>query len=124
LSLLCQLRSELNPSSTLEMLIVERIGAVLWRTRRVLDFEAGVALERDHAREKALDRLLYDMEMDEPRDPAALEQAQALTKSLPPAGSLDLDMRYEAHLGRELSRLLAQLEKARRLAALNVPAVA
>src|SRR5438105_12511357 len=49
--LLDQLRAELAPSSLLESLIVERIAAGLWRTRRVLAFESSAALERDTAPE-------------------------------------------------------------------------
>lgn len=117
--LLDQLRAELRPSALLESLIVERIAAVLWRTRRVLDFEAGSSLERDNAPSNTLDRLLHDIETDEPSDPAALERAQTLSRSLPPEGPLDLAMRYESHLTRELGRLLVQLEQARRFCALD-----
>jgi hypothetical protein len=117
--LLDQLRAELRPSALLESLIVERIAAVLWRTRRVLDFEAGSSLERDNAPTKTLDRLLHDYETDEPSDPVALQRGQTLSRSLPPEGPLELAMRYEAHLTRELGRLLTQLEQARRLCALD-----
>jgi hypothetical protein len=117
--LLDQLRAELRPSGLLERLIVERIAAVLWRTRRVLDFEAGSSLERDNAPPKPFDRLLRDYGTDEPSDPAALERGQTLSRSLPPEGPLGLAMRYEAHLTRELGRLLMQLEQARRLCALD-----
>jgi hypothetical protein len=117
--LLDQLRAELRPSSLLESLIVERIAAVLWRTRRVLDFEAGSALERDNAPSNMLDRLLLDIDTDGSGDPKAHALGQALSRSLPPEGALDLAMRYEAHLTRELGRLLVQLEQARRLCALG-----
>ncbi len=116
--LLNQLGGELRPSGILESLIVERIAAALWRTRRVLDFEAGSALERDSAPTQSLDRLLHDLSTDPSPDPEAHERGQALSRSLAPEGALDLAMRYEAHLTRELGRLLAQLEQARRLCAL------
>jgi hypothetical protein len=115
--LLGQLRDELRPSGILESLIVERIAAALWRTRRVIDFEAGSALERDTAPNQ-LEQLLRDLD-GEPRDPEALERARDLLRSLPPERPLDLAMRYEAHLTREIGRLLVQLEQARRLSALD-----
>src|SRR2546429_681367 len=55
-ALLAQLRAELAPSSLLESLLVERIAAALWRSRRVLAFEAGAALERDNTPESGLER--------------------------------------------------------------------
>jgi hypothetical protein len=116
-ALLGQLREELRPSGILESLIVERIAAALWRTRRVLDFEAGSALERDTAPNQ-LEQLLRDLD-GEPRDPEALERARDLLRALPPQHPLDLAMRYEAHLTREVGRLLGQLEQARRLSALD-----
>jgi hypothetical protein len=115
--LLGQLRDELRPFGILESLIVERIAAVLWRTRRVLDFEAGSTLERDSA-PAHLGQLLRDLEGDA-ADPEALERGRALVRSLAPEGALDLVMRYDAHLSRELGRLLSHLEQARRLSALD-----
>jgi hypothetical protein len=117
--ILGQLRLELAPSSILEALIVERIAATLWWTRRVLDFEAGAALARDNAPKEFLDGLLHDLSTNPSPDPEAHEQGQALARSLAPEGALDLAMRYEAHLTRELGRLLSQLEQARRLSALD-----
>lgn len=117
-ALLGQLQVELAPTSLLERSIVELIAATLWRTRKVLRFEAGRALERDAAPNQ-LERLLRDLETEQPSDPEALERARALSKSLPPEGALDLAMRYEAHLTRGLGRLLVQLEQARRLCALD-----
>jgi hypothetical protein len=52
--MLNQLRVELMPASTLEALLIERIGAALSRTRRVIDFEAGAALEHDNTPEPHL----------------------------------------------------------------------
>jgi hypothetical protein len=118
-ALLDQLRSELAPSSLLESLIIERIAAALWRTRRVLAFESGTALERDSIPEPELDRVLRDIETGGPSDPEDLERGRALARALAPATAADLAMRYEAHLTRELGRLLAQLEQARRLCALE-----
>jgi hypothetical protein len=120
-ALLDQLRAELAPSSVLESLLIERIGATLWRTRRVIDFESGVTLERDSTPEPHLDRLLRDLESGGPDDPEALQRGKALARSLAPEGALDLVMRYESHLTRETGRLLGQLEHARRLTALNSP---
>jgi hypothetical protein len=116
-ALLDQLEAELAPSSVLERSIVELIAATLWRTRKVLSFEAGRALERDAAPNQ-LERLLRDLETEQPSDPEALERGQTLSRSLAPEGALDLAMRYETHLSRELSRLLDQLEQARCLCAL------
>ncbi len=119
--MLDQLRVELAPSSMLESLLVERIGAALWRSRRVLDFEAGATLARDYAPTDALEKLLQDCSTDPSPDPEAHERGQALSQSLAPEGALDLAMRYETHLTRELGRLLVQLEQARRLCALDIP---
>ena len=116
-ALLNQLQAELAPSSLLESLLVERIAAALWRTRRVLDFEAGSALER-HAASDPFERLLGDLSTDV-SDPEARERGLALSRSLAPEEALDRAVRYEAHLTRELGRLLSQLEQARRLSALD-----
>ena len=115
-----QLQVELAPASLLERSIVELIAATLWRTRKVLRFEAGRALERDTA-PSPLQRLLRELDTEQPSDPEALERAQKLSNSLPPESALDLSMRYEAHLTRELGRLLVQLEQTRRLCALDGP---
>jgi hypothetical protein len=117
--LLGQLRDELRPSGILESLIVERIAAALWRTRRVLDFEAGSALARNTAPTQSLDRLLHDLSADPSPDPEAHERGQALSRALAPDGAIDLTKRYEGHLTREVGRLLVQLEQARRLSALD-----
>jgi hypothetical protein len=109
-ALLDQLRAELAPSSLLEALLVERIAAGLWRTRRVLAFEAGTALERDTTREPDVVRLLRDIEGG-PSDPEGYERGLALARALAPANAVDLAIRYEAHLTRELSRLLSQLDR-------------
>jgi hypothetical protein len=116
--MLDQLQAELEPSSVLEVLIVERIAAALWRTRRVLDFEAGSALERDAA-PSPLERLVREIETEAPSDPEALERARALSRSLAAEGVVNVVIRYEAHLTRELSRLLVQLEHARRLCSIE-----
>lgn len=117
-ALLDQLRAELAPSSTLESLVVERIAAALWRTRRVLAFEAGTAMERDNTPEPQLDRLLRDLNSGRPSDNAGFERGRVLARALAPPNAVDLVVRYEAHLTREVGRLLAQLEQARSLTAL------
>jgi hypothetical protein len=118
-ALLDQLRAELAPASRLEELIVERIAATFWRTRRVLAYEAGAALERDSTPEPQLDRLLRDIERGDPSDPEAVARARALVRAIAPASAVELAIRYEGHLTREAGRLLTQLEQARRLAALE-----
>ncbi len=120
-ALLDQLCSELAPSSLLESLLVERIAAALWRTRRVLAFEAGTALERDHTPEPETVRLLRELDSGNPSDPEALERGRALARALAPANAVEVASRYEAHLTREIGRLLTQLEQARRLSALAAP---
>jgi hypothetical protein len=118
-ALLDQLRAELSPSSLLESLLVERIAAALWRTRRVLAFEAGTALERDTTPEPDVVRLLREMETGGPSDPEGFERGRALARALAPANAVELAVRYEAHLTREVGRLLTQLDQARRLLALG-----
>ena len=120
-ALLDQLGAELAPASLLESLIVERIAAALWRTRRVLAFEAGTALERDSVPEPGMVRLLRDIDTGGPSDPDAFERGRALARALAPANAVELAVRYEAHLTREVGRLLTQLEQARRLSALAAP---
>jgi hypothetical protein len=63
-------------------------------------------------------RLLREMNSGGPSDPEAFEQGRALARALAPADAVDLVVRYEAHLTREIGRLLTQLEQARRLSAL------
>ena len=96
-TLLDQLRAELAPSSLLESLIVERIAAALWRTRRVLAFEAGTTLERDTAPEPDTVRVLRSLEGGAPSDPEAHARGRALARALAPASAVDLAVPYEAH---------------------------
>jgi hypothetical protein len=116
-----QLRTELAPSSLLESLIVERIAAALWRTRRVLAFESGTALERDSTPEPSVVRLLRDLDTGGPSDPDGFQRGRELARALAPANAVELAIRYDAHLTREVGRLLTQLEQARRLSALADP---
>jgi hypothetical protein len=108
-ALLDDLRTELAPSSVLESLLVERIAATLWRVQRVLAFEVGSGLMRDgdSSAQWRIERCRVD------------DATKALLRALAPGDTLDLTMRYEAHLTREVSRLLAQLEQARRLCAVD-----
>lgn len=108
-ALLEDLRTELVPSSVLEALLVERIAAALWRVHRVLAFEVGSGLMRDGNSSEQW--LINRCDVD--------DATKALLRALAPADTLDLTMRYEAHLTREVSRLLAQLEQARRLCAVD-----
>ena len=62
-------------------------------------------------------RLLRDIEGG-PSDPEGFERGRALPRALAPANAVDLAIRYEAHLTRQVGRLLTQLEQARRLSAL------
>lgn len=117
--LLEDLLAEFQASSTMERLLVERLAAAQWRIRRVLDFEVGTALERNNAPGDFLADLQDEYGKTEPADPKALERGHALSRSLPPEGALDRAMRYEAHLTRETSRLLSQLEHVRRTTALD-----
>ena len=85
----------------------------------MLAFEAGTTLECDTAPEPDTVRVLRSLEGGAPSDPEAHARGRALARALAPASAVDLAVRYEGAPTRELSRLLSQLEQARRLSALD-----
>lgn len=121
MTLLDQLRAELAPSSLLESLIVERIAAALWRSRRVLAFESGTALERDSVPAPDMCGCCGTSRPAVRPIPRALSAAVRWRGRSRPQTAIDLAIRYEAHLTREVGRLLMQLEHARRLSAVADP---
>lgn len=79
------------------------MATALWRTRRVLAFESGTALERDNTQGPLLD-LQRSLEIGSPRNPEALDHGRVLARALAPPDAVALAMAM-AHLTREVGRL-------------------
>jgi len=120
--------ARLKPEDELEALLAERIAQLLWRLTRVLVFEThsievGLAKitnewEAHHRFSLQLATLpTYADAADRTPEQVWVTRRQA-EKRLPDEKVLDRVMRYEAHLQRQLVRMLQELEavQARRVA--------
>src|SRR5262249_19691700 len=112
--------TRLSPEDELEAVLAERIAALLWRLKRGLVFETEsieVGLARmgqewaDH-RQYAADLAkipFYGAAADRTPERAWVARREA-QRRLPSGATLEKVMRYEAHLQRQLVRMLHELE--------------
>lgn len=98
--LLEALTRDLAPIGKLEELMVEKIAVCCWRERRAQHCEAGLI-------QKSADEPDFDSPFE--RKQSAAERAAS--KALPLSPELDLILRYETAIQRQLAFALAQLER-------------
>jgi hypothetical protein len=112
--LLDGLRIDLAPIGMLEEMLVEKVAVCLWRQKRALKCEAGM-VRRGFVPEpsRPFDDLTALLDLARPTPNPELEAIREHL-SLPLGADLDLILRYEKAIQRELAYVLNQLERLQR----------
>jgi hypothetical protein len=115
------LREDLHPEGAIEQLLVEQLAITFLRYRLVILVERAMmarspafVLESINGQMDRLKQVLKEVESENPAFDLPFSPRPAPPSLLPPQSDLDLVVRYDRHLSRELDRILSRLETVQR----------